>query len=26
VRSGAEELGLREGTWDNGTVTQATLR
>jgi len=26
VRAGAEELGLREGTWDNGTVTQATLR
>jgi hypothetical protein len=26
VRAGAEELGLHEGTWDNGTVTQATLR
>jgi hypothetical protein len=26
VRSRAEELGLSEGTWDNGTVTQQTLR
>jgi hypothetical protein len=26
VRAGAQELGLREGTWDNGTVAQATLR
>jgi hypothetical protein len=26
VRSRADALGLREGVWDNGTVTQATLR
>jgi hypothetical protein len=26
LRAGAGELGLLEGTWDNGTVTQATLR
>ncbi len=26
VRSGAAALGLREGVWDNGTVTQATPR
>lgn len=26
VRSGAAALGLQEGIWDNGTVTQETLR
>jgi hypothetical protein len=26
VRAGAEALGLCEGVWDNGTVTQETLR
>jgi len=26
VRDGASALGLREGIWDNGTVTQATPR
>ena len=26
VRAGAAELGLAEEAWDNGTVTQATLR
>jgi hypothetical protein len=25
VRAGADALGLREGTWDNGTVTRETL-
>ena len=26
VRARADALGLGEGVWDNGTVTQATLR